>query len=569
VNPRRRLAVTAMWIAGLVLLARAAAIVYVDHAWYAALAAEPLWRARAVNTMIVFVVAALTAFGFSYVNLLAVRRSIASLILPRRMGNVEIAEAVTPRSLDRSIWILALVIAAMSLTAAPSWLTLARARAGISFNESDPYYSLDLGFFVAMLPLEREAYLWTLSLFTTVALVVTVIYAFTPGLRWHAGALRVSTYVRRHLSLLAAGVLLLLAWSYRLETYDLLIDGGGANGFGYSEHHWILPAQVVVLLSVTAAALVIAWSGWTGQTAITFAVVSVVLVLVVGARLVVPLLATRIPTTSAKAKQDAPYLATRAAYTSRAFDRDTSHTPGHPLTDSLAALVAQRYPNALVPTSGERYEVMENAASLLDPRLATTPMRLASIFALRRPAIWEEATGRDVRLVQYPGARERVQALAPGFALGSTTFVLYHGDSVVWVNDVYSASTSFPLTAHRLVGNERYSYFRHAAVAYVNAHSGRVTLVPDREHDAIARGWIAMFPSQFATRRPSFLDELSTEPHTLLPDTARTATSADSAFRSRVRRYYDEMRSALRRGDFARFGALLDSLGALVGEGVK
>ena len=81
---------------------------------------------------------------------------------------------------------------------------------------------MDLGFFVYWLPIESMLYYRTLTTVLFATVVVIFFYALTPSLRWDRGALYVSHYVRRHLAALGAVLLLLLAWSYRLDIYESL-----------------------------------------------------------------------------------------------------------------------------------------------------------------------------------------------------------------------------------------------------------------------------------------------------------------------------------------------------------
>jgi hypothetical protein len=98
---------------------------------------------------------------------------------------------------------------------------------------------------------------------------------------------------------------------------------------------------------------------------------------------------------------------------------------------------------------------------------------------------------------------ERLEALAPFFARSHAVTPVLASDSLYWVVHLYSASERFPLSQHYSVAGVERSYFRHAAVAAVNAHTGRVTLVAAPEPDPIAAAWVRRFPRLFT--RPSAL----------------------------------------------------------------
>ena len=133
---RQRRTILAAVAAGAVLLVlgRAFAHVYTEFAWYSALGATSLWREWLADTVILHTVAFVTAGAFALANFSAVRHSILSLVLPRRLANVEFAEAVPPRRLDWAAIVLALLVGLAATAAVPPWTSLAmvRARLGIA-----------------------------------------------------------------------------------------------------------------------------------------------------------------------------------------------------------------------------------------------------------------------------------------------------------------------------------------------------------------------------------------------------------------------------------------------------
>jgi uncharacterized membrane protein (UPF0182 family) len=215
-------------------------------------------------------------------------------VLPRRVANLEIGEEVSGRYLVAAAALVSAGLGTLLTIPRERWTTLALAHFGRAFGESDPYLERDLGFFVYWLPLERALYVWALVALLVVTALVVLLYALTPSLSWENGTLRVSNYVRRHLVVLAAILLLLLAWSYRLDTYTALLDGRGPDGaFGYAEHRAAIPVNVGLSILALVSAALVWWSGWTGQLRIAFAVIGIVLLLSVTLRHVSPALAGR------------------------------------------------------------------------------------------------------------------------------------------------------------------------------------------------------------------------------------------------------------------------------------
>src|SRR3954469_14608938 len=136
----RRWLLLALAAAAVLLLAgRALAQTYVDYRWYDAMGADAVWRAKMAATVVLRVGSWIVATLFVFANLFAVRHSVASVVLPRRVANLEIGEEV-PGSYLTSVVIALSVLLGMVLTLPQSdWSTFVGARSHIEFGEVDPY----------------------------------------------------------------------------------------------------------------------------------------------------------------------------------------------------------------------------------------------------------------------------------------------------------------------------------------------------------------------------------------------------------------------------------------------
>ena len=139
---RRWAALAAVSVAVLLLVGRAVASLYVDYRWYEALGAAELWRARTVTQLLLGALSTIVGGAFLFVNLWAVRRSVVSLVLPRRVANIEIGEEVPPRYLTIAAAVIALALSAVLTLPNESWQTFALWRHGVEFGESDPFVEL-------------------------------------------------------------------------------------------------------------------------------------------------------------------------------------------------------------------------------------------------------------------------------------------------------------------------------------------------------------------------------------------------------------------------------------------
>lgn len=319
-TPRRWLFLALAGAALLLLAGRMVASIYVDYLWYASMDALPVWRARMTTTVATRLMAGVLASVFVFVNLYAVRHSVVSLVLPRRVGNLEIGEEVPGRYLVMVVAALSVLLGVLLSIDQGEWTNLYLAIGGIPFGESDPYFHHDIAFFVYWLPLERSLYVWALISTLLVAAVVVFFYALTPSLRWERGLLHVSTYVRRHLSVLGVLLLLLLAWSYRLGRYDLLFEGSGPDrAFTYADHRVSVPANLWLSVFTLSAAVLVGWAGWMGRIRAAFGAVTAVLVLSLLLRHLAPPLARRFAEQTDPVARERPYLATRMGFTRRAY----------------------------------------------------------------------------------------------------------------------------------------------------------------------------------------------------------------------------------------------------------
>ncbi|HVE78383.1 MAG TPA: UPF0182 family protein [Gemmatimonadaceae bacterium] len=613
----RRWAVLALVAAALVLLAgRALAALFTDYLWYRDVGALAVWRTKTFLDLVMRGASAAAAGAFVFVNLYAVRHSVVSLVLPRRVANLEIGEEVPGRYLLFIAVGLSLLFGALLTLPDDNWTSVALAARGVPFGESDPYFLYDLGFFVYWLPLERALFFWSLiAVLLTTALVV-FLYALTPSLRWERGSLYVSGYVRRHLAALAALLLLLLAWSYRLDGFAALWRGSGVGGaFAFVDHRLTIPATRVLALAAASAAVIVWWAGWTGQVRVAVAAVAAVVLAAVLLRQVAPVLLLRFGTRAAAPVREREYLGARAGYTRRAFAVDrivrSDSLGGFPtLSDAARGVTAWDGPALLrsvdrgpasaptalawTPTPSGVAAVIARAQSAERGRNDWAVMRVSAVTADARGApvrvdaeggatpeetilagvlvyegaaayaIVADSTGQVVgtsleggtsrfahawslqnfrlltddlpfpnpTVVTRRDVRDRVGAVAPFFTQGSTALPIWVAEALYWVLELYSSSTTYPLSERLTVAGGEYGYFQHAATAIVDAQTGRVTLVANPGADPVARSWQQTFPKLFAQRRALPTELLAALPPAM--DGVRVQATAFARYGSRA-----------------------------------
>ncbi len=392
-STRRWLMIVLAAAAVLLVLGRVVAGSYADYLWYESLGATALWRMRieALTTLRVSFAAAAAIFAF--LNLYAVRQSVVSLVFPRRVGNLDIGEEVPGRYLLGAAVLLALVLAVLLALPQGDWSTFELARNGRVFGELDPYFGADLGFFVYWLPFEGELWSWAFGCTAVVSITVVLLYALTPSLKWQRGSLYVSTYVRRHFTVLIGIFVLLLAWSFRLEMYSRLASGSGTGGaFTYADHRVGIPGDLLLALVALGTALIVIWAGFVGQFRLAGVSVLCLVVLAVVIREVAPLVVDHTGTDAERLEREQPYTGTRATYSRRAYAVDAivpaDTTMSYPSFNAALpyvsiwdppalayALDAERPPEDRISRIAWRALPSALAAELVDPPPAGAPER--------------------------------------------------------------------------------------------------------------------------------------------------------------------------------------------------
>ena len=218
------------WLAALAALL---VIVLVGGRWLALETAERAWaatfpggsvllEARALaRLMQIFVL--LFAITWATGNLFIVYRAIGSVQMPRRLGDLEIVEAVPQRVLFALTLGSGLVGGLLlSLGTGDWWRGALLASAPPQFGVSDEILHRDLGYYVAVLPwqstLQAHALAWTAS----ATLVVAALYIGIGSLRVRQGRLHASDHARAHLAVLLACLALALAWGAALDPAEVV-----------------------------------------------------------------------------------------------------------------------------------------------------------------------------------------------------------------------------------------------------------------------------------------------------------------------------------------------------------
>jgi hypothetical protein len=220
---------TIAWIiAGLILL-------LFGGRWAASLLTERWWAETISSAAGRFVVrylllrflldtlGALLAIAWFTLNFYVVYRAIGSVQVPRRVANLEINEALTPRALLLTTVGGGLILGLLTgLGTAHWWQNVLLAWQGVTYGIKDPILGHDLGLYVAQLPLWRRLHGFALLLSLIALGISGLLYLLVGAIRWSGRRVAISDHARQHLGWLLAALLLVLAWGYWLEPFELV-----------------------------------------------------------------------------------------------------------------------------------------------------------------------------------------------------------------------------------------------------------------------------------------------------------------------------------------------------------
>ena len=162
-------------------------------------------------------------------NLYVVYRAIGSVQVPRRVANLEIHEALTPRILVIGTVTAGVLLGLFAgLGVSRWWPQVLLSWHGVNYGLTDPVLENDIGLYVAQLPLWRRLHGFALLLVLLGLGTCFLLYFMVGHIRWSGRRPAVTDHARRHIGWLLAVVALVLAWGYWLEPYEMVAGLDGA-----------------------------------------------------------------------------------------------------------------------------------------------------------------------------------------------------------------------------------------------------------------------------------------------------------------------------------------------------
>ena len=551
-NTRRQLYLLG---AGLLVVAlvggRWLAVETTERAWDRTFAGgEALIAARTLARVLSALVL-LTAIAWITGNLLIVYRAIGSVQMPRRLGDLEIVEAVPRRTLLAVTIILGVILGAfLSLGTGDWWRHAVLAAAPPHFGVTDATnLRRDAGYYVSVMP-----WLATLQnrslLFVVGALgIVALLYGVIGSLRIRRARIRASDQARLHLGVLLACLALVIAWGAVLDPAEIV---GGLHGtVDQAALSVRVPgADVVAAVAIVTTVISLAWA-WRDRPNLILAGWAALVVSLTAGYFVIPGVARA---SSGPGPESAEVVSRRAALERLAFGLDDVNPDAPPAFPSgeaaaralplwdpphvAAAIgappiaVALRPPPVafgadarpvwiVAPTNapGPVRLAMEtdsglsvislplaNAALLFGPGLETPLVSSGDSVGVPLVGTWRrfaiawtiqawglirgESTGRA--LVWRRDVTERLEHLAPFASFGAPAPALRDG-ALWWVSWGYVSHDNFPLVRSLPWRERDVRFLRAGLVGAVRVGTGETHIWLAPGYDSLTASWARRF----------------------------------------------------------------------------
>jgi uncharacterized protein len=311
---------------------RAAAVFVTELFWYRSLGLEEVFWIRWRAGLLLRLSVALVAGAVVFANLWWVTRTLGTIRIRRRYGNLEIAERLPTGYIAAAVGAVALLSAWWISAGAGNPLDVLAFLRSERWGISEPIFGNDLSFYVFGLPLLVRAQVLLGALLFWTALLVTASYVATGGIRWVDDRPQISPIARRHLGLIGAALLGVLAWDLWLGRYDLVISGTGVGGApGYTDVHARIPGRTALTVLALAAAASVGWGTWRGSLRLPLVGMGVFVVGAVLATAVIPGIVQRYIVEPDQVARETPFIEANIRLTRLAFGLDRLEERGYPL----------------------------------------------------------------------------------------------------------------------------------------------------------------------------------------------------------------------------------------------
>ncbi|MCO7240321.1 UPF0182 family protein [Aeromicrobium sp. CnD17-E] len=250
VDKRRKVLVpTLVTLAALLFLGSIFTSVWTDRLWFRSVDYSNVFTTVIVNRVGLFAVLGLL-FGLVVAANAWLAHRLQPDTLPMRRDDpaFRYRQALSPVKRPALI-VLAVVLTVFAGSVASSrWETFQLWRHGTSFGEQDPQFNKDIGFFVFDLPWFNFLSSFLFALVVVAVLVSVFVHYVFGGIRFAGRGPRFTRAAQVHLAVLVGFGVLLRAFGYWLDRYNLAVNGSGLfTGIGFTDAKARIPAANILI----------------------------------------------------------------------------------------------------------------------------------------------------------------------------------------------------------------------------------------------------------------------------------------------------------------------------------
>jgi len=343
---------------------------------------------------------------------------------PEQTGLDRYREAVTPLRTLLLVSMSGVIGLFGGVAANGQWRSFLLWSNRVPFHASDPYFHKDVGFYVFTLPWLHFVVGYAIAVLVLATLAAAVVHYLYGGIRLQATQDRLSGTATVQLSVLVGLLLVVKAFGYWLDRFDLVTSGGLLTGMGYTDQHAVLPARNILVGVALICAVLFFLTTWRRTWLLPGVGISLLLVTSILLGLIWPAFVQHFQVSPTEVVKEAPYIqanidASRTAY-------------------ALNGIEAKQYKGSSA-TAATVQQIMDETASVpvVDPQLVQKAFeqtqQAQSYFSVSRPLDVDhyliDGQNRSVVI----GARELDQAgIAPQNQSWNNLHTYYtHGSGLI------------------------------------------------------------------------------------------------------------------------------------------
>jgi len=306
-------------------------ILYTDWLWFQGVGYESVFTGILTLKLVIGVMAGFAFFVFLYMNMLIAKRLKPPFVYwhgsPEDPLYTLMKFFKSPgftKFLNLILFAIALAVSfVVGALASSYWDVVLKYMNQVPFGIKDPLFGLDIAFHMFTVPFYRVLLsVGFQALFLAIALTALV-HLINGGISLRPGTETFSPKTKAHLSVLLGLVFVLLAASFRLNAYDLLLSNTGVIlGAGYTDVHAKLPALSILLVAslITAVLFLVNthYKGWKlPATGVAFLIG---ISLIVGG--IYPAIVQQYRVSPNEIEKETPYIKKAIQFTNQAYGLD-------------------------------------------------------------------------------------------------------------------------------------------------------------------------------------------------------------------------------------------------------